>query len=59
MRIPDREVERLVRMYPGELVADRNGDARTKFRKLHGVEVSLEVSGYPIHSAGDGAFVQG
>lgn len=48
MRIPKREVERLVRLYPEELCVDKNGDARTKFRRLHGVEVCLEISGYPI-----------
>ncbi|CAO2652386.1 Nn.00g006690.m01.CDS01 [Neocucurbitaria sp. VM-36] len=53
MRIPRREVERLVRLYPGELSVDeRSGDARTKFRKLHGVEVCLELNGYPIPAAG-------
>lgn len=48
MRIPKREVERLCRLYPDELERDRYGDARTKFRKLHGAEVSLEVSGYEV-----------
>lgn len=47
MRIPRREVERLIRLYPEELSVDRAGDARTKFRKLHGVEVCLEISPYP------------
>jgi hypothetical protein len=48
MRIPRREVERLCRLYPEELERDRHGDARTKFRKLHGAEVSLEISGYEV-----------
>ncbi|KAF2124811.1 hypothetical protein P153DRAFT_301778 [Dothidotthia symphoricarpi CBS 119687] len=46
MRVPRREVERLLRMYPDELVVDRAGDARTRFRRVHGVDVSLEVSGF-------------
>ncbi|KAF2120157.1 hypothetical protein BDV96DRAFT_610219 [Lophiotrema nucula] len=46
MRLPSPEVHRLTRLYPDELAVDRNGDARTRFRKLHGVEVSLEISGY-------------
>jgi hypothetical protein len=41
-------VERLCRLYPEELERDRHGDARTKFRKLHGAEVSLEISGYEV-----------
>ncbi|KAF2266463.1 hypothetical protein CC78DRAFT_566845 [Lojkania enalia] len=48
MRLPKPEVLRLTRLYPDELAVDRNGDARTRFRKLHGVEVSLEVSGYDV-----------
>jgi hypothetical protein len=35
-------------MYPEELERDRHGDARTRFRKLYGAEVSLEISGYEI-----------
>lgn len=57
MRIPRRELERLVRLYPGELCVDERAgfDARTKFRRLHGVEVSLELSGYaPAGSGGGG-----
>tara|TARA_R110002003_G_scaffold2062_10_gene23985 strand:- start:6358 stop:7596 length:1239 start_codon:yes stop_codon:yes gene_type:complete len=48
MRIPQREVERLYQLYPNELERDRHGDARTRFRKLHGAEVSLEINGYEI-----------
>jgi hypothetical protein len=48
MRIPRREVDRLCRMYSEDLERDRHGDARTRFRKLHGAEVSLEISGYEI-----------
>lgn len=55
MRIPKREVERLCRQYPDELERDRYGDARTRFRRLHGAEVSLEVSGYEVQ----GQHVQG
>lgn len=54
MRIPRREVDRLVRMYPDELGTDKYGDARTRFRKLHGVEVSLEISGYDVPGQGEG-----
>ncbi|KAF1914736.1 hypothetical protein BDU57DRAFT_558284 [Ampelomyces quisqualis] len=48
MRIPRREVDRLCTMYPEELERDRHGDARTRFRTLHGTEVSLEISGYDL-----------
>jgi hypothetical protein len=48
MRLPQPEVIRLCRLYPDELTIDRTGDARTRFRKLHGVEVSLEISGFDI-----------
>ncbi|KAH7128426.1 hypothetical protein B0J11DRAFT_430927 [Dendryphion nanum] len=48
MRLPKPEVVRLSRVYANELSVDRNGDARTRFRKLHGAEVSLEISGYDI-----------
>ncbi|KAF2241203.1 hypothetical protein BU26DRAFT_390679, partial [Trematosphaeria pertusa] len=46
LKLPKAEVQRLLSLYPDELQADRNGDARTRFRRLHGVDVSLEVSGY-------------
>ncbi|KAF2998009.1 hypothetical protein E8E13_007387 [Curvularia kusanoi] len=46
MRLPKPEVSRLVRMYPEELSVDRNGDARTRFRRLHGAEVCVEISGF-------------
>ncbi|OSS48849.1 hypothetical protein B5807_06750 [Epicoccum nigrum] len=46
MRLPKPEVSRLVRMYPDELNVDRNGDARTRFRRLHGAEVCVEISGF-------------
>lgn len=45
MRVPKPEVSRLVRMYPEELSVDRNGDARTRFRRLHGAEICVEISG--------------
>jgi hypothetical protein len=46
LRVPRREIERLVALYPNELNLDSTtSDARTKFRKVHGVEVSLELSG--------------
>jgi hypothetical protein len=54
MRIPRREVDRLCRMYPDELERDRHGDARTRFRKLHGTEVSLEITGYDVQTPGVG-----
>ena len=48
LRIPRRELERLVELYPQELSVDtRTQDARTRFRRLHGVDVSLELNGYP------------
>ncbi|KAF1954708.1 hypothetical protein CC80DRAFT_594766 [Byssothecium circinans] len=48
VKLPKLEVQRLLRVYPEELSADRNGDARTRFRKVRGVEVCLEVSGYEV-----------
>ncbi|KAF2874041.1 hypothetical protein BDV95DRAFT_565287 [Massariosphaeria phaeospora] len=48
MRQPRPEVQRLVQRYPDELVVDRNGDARSRFRRLHGIEVSFEVSGFEV-----------
>ncbi|KAF2715654.1 hypothetical protein K504DRAFT_457804 [Pleomassaria siparia CBS 279.74] len=48
MRLPKPDVLRLVRQFPDELAVDRNSDARTPFRKLHGVEVSLEISGFDV-----------
>ena len=45
MRVPKHEVSRLVRLHPEELSVDRNGDARTRFRRLHGVDICVEVSG--------------
>jgi hypothetical protein len=46
MRVPKPEVSRLVRMYPEELSIDRNGDARTRFRRLHGADICVEISGF-------------
>ncbi|KAF2624966.1 hypothetical protein BU25DRAFT_347074 [Macroventuria anomochaeta] len=46
MRVPKPEVSRLVRMYPEELTVDRNGDARTRFRRLHGADICVEISGF-------------
>lgn len=46
MRVPKPEVSRLVRMYPEELSVDRNGDARTRFRRLHGADICVEISGF-------------
>ena len=64
MRIPRREVERLVRLYPEELSVDCNGDARTRFWKLRGLAVCLELSGYATPEEregeeGDGPGVEG
>ncbi|KAF2849182.1 hypothetical protein T440DRAFT_399656 [Plenodomus tracheiphilus IPT5] len=53
MRIPRREVDRLARLYPEELSVDRHGDARTRFWKMRGLEVSLEFSGYPVPGEGN------
>ncbi|KAL6156986.1 hypothetical protein ACJBU6_04563 [Exserohilum turcicum] len=48
LRIPRPDLERLVALYPDELSVDaRTQDARTRFRKLHGLDVSLELNGYP------------
>ncbi|KAF2469885.1 uncharacterized protein BDR25DRAFT_227308 [Lindgomyces ingoldianus] len=48
MRCPRPEVGRMVARYPQELSVDRNGDARTRFRRLWGTEVSLEIAGYDV-----------
>ncbi|XPS98661.1 hypothetical protein M3J09_007858 [Ascochyta lentis] len=46
LRAPKHDVSRLVRLYPEELTVDRNGDARTRFRRLHGADVCVEISGF-------------
>jgi len=48
VKLPKLELQRLLRVYADELSADRNGDARTKFTRRHGVDVSLEISGYEV-----------
>jgi hypothetical protein len=48
VKLPRPELQRLVRVYADELSLDKNGDARTRFRRAHGVDVSLEVSGYDV-----------
>jgi hypothetical protein len=46
LRPGKRQVERLLSMFPDELFLDPvTQDARTKFRKMHGVEVSVEFNG--------------
>lgn len=52
MRIPKREVERLVRMWPEEMERCDVWNARTRFRKVGGVDVSLEVCGYELLGMG-------
>jgi len=52
VKLPKAEVQRLVRIYHDELSVDRNGDARTRFRRVHGLDVSLEVSGYDPQGPG-------
>lgn len=48
VHIPRRIMERVVALHPDELVVDpKTQDARTRFRKLHGIEVSLELNGCP------------
>lgn len=48
LQIPRRELEQLVLGYPEELSVDpKTQDARTRFRELHGIEVSLELNGCP------------
>ena len=46
VKLPRLEVQRLASRYHDELTLDRNGDARTKFWKVHDCAVSLEMSGY-------------
>jgi hypothetical protein len=55
IHIPRRIMERLIALHPGELTVDaKTQDARTRFRKLHGMEISLELNGCPpIHSGQD------
>lgn len=48
MKLLKPEVQRLIRLFPDELWPDRNGDARTRFRRVHGLDVCLEVSGYEV-----------
>lgn len=48
VKLPRPEVQRLVRVYAEELSLDKNGDARTRFRRVHGADVSLEFSGYEV-----------
>jgi hypothetical protein len=41
-----RQIEMLLSTFPEELVVDPvTQDARTRFRKIHGAEVSLELNG--------------
>ncbi|USP74772.1 hypothetical protein yc1106_02046 [Curvularia clavata] len=48
IHLPRRILERLVALHPDELSVDvTTQDARTQFRKLHGIEVSLELNGCP------------
>lgn len=43
-RLLRQDVRTLARSYPDELVMDQQGDARTRFKRVWGVEVSLELS---------------
>ena len=43
-RLLRQDVRTLTRSYPDELVMDQQGDARTRFKRAWGVEVSLELS---------------
>jgi hypothetical protein len=47
-RLPRADVNELVQSYPEQLVARSNGDARTEFRKVNGVDVRLEFSAFEI-----------
>lgn len=48
IHLPRRILERLVALHPDELNVDvTTQDARTRFRKLHGIDVSLELNGCP------------
>jgi hypothetical protein len=49
IRIPRREVERMYRLYPEDLEMDSQGTTRTRPRKLHNAEVSLEIGGYEMY----------
>lgn len=43
-RLLRQDVRTLAHSYPDELVMDQQGDARTRFKRVWGVEVSLELS---------------
>lgn len=43
-RLLRAEVNELVQSYPEQLVPKGNGDARTDFRKVNGVDVRLEFT---------------
>ncbi|CAI6336299.1 unnamed protein product [Periconia digitata] len=51
VKLPKADVTRLLETYPDELSADRNGDLRTRFRRVRGLDVCLEVSGVEPASA--------
>lgn len=60
VHIPRRIMERVVALHPDELVVDaKTQDARTRFRKLHGIEVSLELNGCPPLRPGQDATYHG
>lgn len=43
-RLLRQDVRTLAHNYPDELILDPQGDARTRFKRVSGVEVSLELS---------------
>lgn len=50
VKLPKAEVTRLIERFPDELAVDR-GDARTRFRKVRGVDVCLEINGFETPTA--------
>ncbi|KAF2816012.1 uncharacterized protein BDZ99DRAFT_457933 [Mytilinidion resinicola] len=43
-RLLRQDVRTLSRAYPDDLILDKQGDARTRFKRVRGVEISLELS---------------
>jgi hypothetical protein len=43
-RLLRQDVRTLVRSYPNDLIMDKQGDARTQFKRVRGMEISLELS---------------
>jgi len=43
-RLMREDVRTLARTYPDDLILDKQGDARTRFKRVRGVEISLELN---------------